>query len=86
MAVNDEDLRLTPLEISRACDSASDQANYPPILTVDQAANLLQVPKGTIYDWHSRGMLKGCCRRLGKHLRFFRDRLLLLVFNQGLNQ
>ena len=54
------------------------------MLSVDQAARLLQVPKATIYDWSSRGLLRGCGRRAGKHLRIFRDRLLTRVFNEGL--
>jgi hypothetical protein len=33
---------------------------FPPILSPDQAAELLQVPKNTIYDWSSRGLLDGC--------------------------
>lgn len=48
-------------------------------------SSLLHVPKGTIYDWSSRGRLKSCARKVGKHLLFYRDKLLLLVFNQGIN-
>ena len=58
-------------------------STIPPVLTVDEAAALLRVPKQTIYDW-TRGLLKGCGRKVGKHLRLFRDRLLLKVFNEGL--
>jgi excisionase family DNA binding protein len=57
----------------------------PLVLTVDVAAALLRVPKETIYDWSSRGLLKGCCRKVGKHLRFFRERLLQKVFNDGIH-
>ena len=53
---------------------------FPPILTVDQAAELLQVPKATIYEWSSRGLLKSCSRRIGKHLRILRDRFLKQSF------
>jgi excisionase family DNA binding protein len=55
------------------------------VLTVDQAADLMQVPKKTIYDWSSRGLLRGCGRKVGKHLRIFRDKFLLHIFNEGLN-
>ena len=47
-------------------------------------ARLLQVPKATIYDWSSRGLLRGCGRKVGKHLRLFRDRLITKIFNDGL--
>lgn len=85
MAVKDESLRMTPRELAQAFSEPGWSAKFPPILSIDQAAELLQVPKQTIYDWRSRGLLGGCCRRVGKHLRFFRDRLLMHVFNGGIN-
>jgi excisionase family DNA binding protein len=81
----DGSLRLSAEEIHRVFSDPKWAEAYPPILTVDQAASLLGVPKATIYDWSSRGRFSGCARRLGKHLRFFRDRLLLQVFNEGLS-
>jgi excisionase family DNA binding protein len=75
---------LTPRELASSFSKPAWGSRFPPILTVDQAAELLQVPKQTIYDWHSRELLRGCCRRVGKHLRFFRDRLLLHIFNEGM--
>ena len=83
MATNDENLKLTPREIATAFDTNAGPA-VPVVLTVEEAAALLRVPEGTVYDWSSRGLLKGCGRRVGKHLRFFRDRLLQKVFNEGL--
>jgi excisionase family DNA binding protein len=83
MATNDENLRLSAREIAAACDTNAGPA-IPVVLTVDEAAALLRVSKETIYDWSSRGLLKGCCRKVGKHLRFFRDRLLQKVFNEGI--
>ncbi len=53
---------------------------WPPVLTVEQAAALLHVSKSTLYEWHRRGRLKGCCRRRGKHLRFLRNRLIQAFF------
>lgn len=79
--MDDQTLKLSKSEIQ----SAFQDSHWPPCLTVEQAAALLQVPIGTIYDWHSRGRLKGCVRRVGKYLRFFRDRLINKVFNEGLN-
>jgi excisionase family DNA binding protein len=57
---------------------------FPPILTVDQAAELLQVPKKTVYDWSSRGLLRSCSKRVGKHLRILRDRLIQVTFQKGI--
>jgi excisionase family DNA binding protein len=80
---NDENLKLTPREIAAAFDGTSAMPT-PPVLTVDEAAALLRVPKQTVYDWRSRGLLSGCCRRVGKRLLFFRDRLIEKAFNQGI--
>jgi excisionase family DNA binding protein len=84
MKANDDNLKLTPREIAAAFDPNAGPT-VPAILTVEEAAALLRVPIKTIYDWSSRGLLTGCCRKVGKHLRFFRDRLLLKVFNEGLS-
>ena len=84
MRGDSDNLRLSSREISAAFSDASWSDRFPPILTVDQAAELAQVPKQTIYQWRSQGRLVGCCRRLGKHLRFFRDRFIDKLFNEGL--
>jgi excisionase family DNA binding protein len=85
MATNDENLKLTAREIAAAFDTNAGPA-IPVVLTVEEAAALLHVPKETIYDWNSRKLLKGCCRKVGKHLRFFRDRLIQKVFNEGIGE
>jgi len=59
-------------------------ARFPPLLTPDQAAELCQVPKQTIYDWSSRGLLDHCKSRLGKRVLFARQRLLELIVNEKL--
>jgi excisionase family DNA binding protein len=84
MARNDRDMKLTKAEIESAFSDSTWAEAYPPVLSIEQAARLLQVPKSTVYDWSSRGLLLGCSRRMGKHLRFFRDRLITKVFNEGL--
>lgn len=78
-------LALSPKEVASAFADVNWAHRFPPVLSVDQAAELLSVPKGTVYLWSSRGLLRGCGRRVGKHLRFFRDRLLHKVFNEGLS-
>ena len=84
MSRKDVGLALTAKEVAATFDAVNWANRFPPVLSVDQAAELLQVPKSTIYDWSSRGLLRGCGRRAGKHLRIFRDRLLQKVFNEGL--
>lgn len=54
---------------------------FPPTLSVSQAAELLQIPKATVYDWSSRGLLRGCASRMGKHLRIDRDRFYQQAFH-----
>ena len=78
------DLRLSRVEIASAFADPNWASQCPPVLSVEQAARLLQVPKATIYDWSSRGLLCGCGRRVGKYLRLFRDRLIVRIFNEGL--
>ncbi len=85
MANKDVALLLTDSDLAATFADAATAAQFPPIFTVDQAAALLQIPKQTIYDWSSRGRLGSCSRKVGKHLRIYRDKLLLLVFNRGVN-
>ena len=84
MAKKDDRLHLTAKDLAATFADPLCAAKYPPILTIDEAAALLQIRKATIYDWSSRGLLKGCARKVGKHLRFYRDKLLLHIFNGSL--
>ena len=77
-------LRLTEQEIKSAFAAGPWAEQFPPVLTIDQAADLLQVPKSTLYDWRSRGLLDRCSRRVGKRVLFIRNRLMELIFNEGL--
>jgi hypothetical protein len=79
----DAALKLSDSEISRTFADPLTAERYPPVLTLGQAAALLQVPAETIRDWRKRGLLDGSCRKIGKHLRFYRDRLLKHAFNDG---
>ncbi len=76
----EDNLKLTDAEIQRAF-SGDWAREFPPVLSVAQAAKLAQVPVKTIYDWSSRGMLTGCARKAGRHLRIFRDRFLRFLFD-----
>jgi hypothetical protein len=80
----DGSLKLTDKEIASAFADPIYAQRFPPVLSVEQASDLLQVPVATLYQWRSRGLLGSCCRRVGKYLRFFRDRLMKTTFNEGL--
>ncbi len=82
----EESLKLTDKEIVEMFSSPAWAERYPPILTIEQASELLQIPVETPRDWRSRGLLGSCCRRVGKRLRFVRSRLIQLAFNKGLLQ
>ena len=56
-------------------------ARFPLLLTVDQAAELAQIPKATIYSWSSQGRLDLCKVRVGKYVRFLRNEFYLLIAN-----
>jgi hypothetical protein len=60
-------------------------AKYPLLLTPDEAALLARVSKQTLYGWSSQGLLKGCSRKVGKHLRILRDKFFLKIINEGLH-
>ena len=78
-------LKLSEQEIKSAFAEGPWAEQFPPVLTIEQASALLQVPKSTMYDWRSRGLLDQCSRRVGKRVLFVRDRLLQLIFNEGLS-
>ena len=71
---------LTLEEIGAAFDSGPWAERFPPILTVEQAAELAGVPVGTIYDWSSREQLSSCAAKRGKRLRIWRDAFVLFLF------
>lgn len=74
-------LNLTKAEIS-SMFSGGWAEKFPPILDREMTAALLLVPEATIYDWSSRGLLTGCARGVGRHLRIVRDRLIQRIFNE----
>jgi len=81
----DANLRLTDREVAAPFADSATAERFPPVMTLDQAAELLQVPKQTVYAWRSQGLLCECSRKLGRHVRFYRDRLIKHVFNHGIH-
>ena len=81
----DDFSKLSDRELAAAFADPTWAEKYPPVLTISQAAALLQIPLQTLYQWRSRGLLGGCSRRVGKRVLFFRDRLLKQIFEQGID-
>jgi len=75
-------LKITKEEVGQMFTDPHWSAKFPPVLTIAQVAELLQIPTSTLYQWKSQGKLVGCYQRTGKHLRFFRNRLILRIFNK----
>ena len=72
-------IRIDQTELDHAFFDNSG-GRFPPVLNVQQAAELLHVSINTIYEWSSKGYLKGCGRKRGKRLFFWRDRLISELF------
>jgi hypothetical protein len=54
---------------------------FPPILSLEDVARLLGRPISTLREWISKGYFKGCFRKRGKKLSFWRDRVVEFFFN-----
>jgi hypothetical protein len=80
----DASFKLTDREIAAMFSHPVDAERFPPVMTLEEAATLLRIPAETLRDWRSRGLLTDCSRKLGKHVRFVRDRVVKKVFNDGL--
>lgn len=78
-------IELTDRELAEMFGDPAFSAQFPPVLTLEQAANLVQLPVETLRSWRSRGVLNGCSCRVGKHVRILRDRFLTQIFSQGTN-
>lgn len=79
----DAKLDLSNKEIDALFVEPTWAERFPPVLSVKQAVELVQVPRQTIYDWSSRGLLGDCSFKAGKHLRIFRNRFLKLLASGG---
>lgn len=75
-------LALTTAEIEQTFSDPHWAEQFPPVLTVREAAKLAGVSQSTVYDWSSRGRLKQCAVRKGKRLRLYRDRFLKFLFTE----
>lgn len=76
----DKGIKLTKREIAAAFGDEAD-GEFPPVLTMEQVSAMLQVPTSTLKQWKTEGRFDGCYRRVGKRVRWFRDRTVEKYFN-----
>jgi len=69
--------KLTRAEIQGAFPAGT----VPQILSPKQLANLIGISPKTLAEWLSKGRLDGAFRKRGKHVLFWRDRALDIIFN-----
>jgi len=67
-------------DIERAFAKESGQ-QFRPILSAADVATLLNLSIKTIYEWVAKGHFDGAFRKRGKHLLFWRDKLIDVLFN-----
>lgn len=54
---------------------------YPPLLLIHEAAEIARVPKQTMYDWSSRGLLDALKVKRGRRVLFLRDAFIRYVID-----
>ena len=78
-----DNVKLTREELAAAF-SGPWAEQYPPVLNVQQAADLLQVKVSTIYHKRCEGQLDDTFTKMAGKLRFWRDKLVRKVFEEGM--
>lgn len=69
-------------EIASAFVVAGWGDRFPPVLTIQQSAQLFQVSPRTFKHWLAQGYFKGATTRIGKHRRIWRDRAIQMAFGR----
>ena len=72
--------KLSTAEIEQAF-AEGPGTQFPPILTIAQLAELVQLSPKTLYEWIGKGRLNGAFRKRGKHILIWRDRAIDILFN-----
>jgi hypothetical protein len=75
-------IKLTSAELASMFADEPWREHFKPVLSVESAASLADVPIATIYDWSSRGLMRGFARKRGKRLRILRDRFVQFLFTE----
>ncbi len=66
---------LNPDELTNLIHG-KDADKFPPILSLDDLATLLNVSRKTLDGWKSKGRLEGTYRKRGKRVFVLRDRAI----------
>jgi len=74
-------VNLKPNEIAAAFSIEEIRRDFPPVIQPVQLAKLLGISVKTVYFWAGAGRLDGSFRKRGKHILFWRDGVLDLIFN-----
>lgn len=77
---------VTDADVAKAMASGDWATKFPPILNADQVQELLGITRGTFYAWASAGRFNSSGRKVGKHWRFWRDKLITQFFNVGFDE
>jgi hypothetical protein len=77
--VSSKSPKLTLKEIEKAF--ATGPFAETPILTVERLCLLTGLKPKTIYRWKAKGVFEGTYRRRGKYILFWRDRVVVALFN-----
>ena len=76
-----KDAAISREEIRQSFDGPWGE-RFGPILSVQQFAELLGASPHTIRDWHRAGRFGSAARKVGKHIRIFRDRAIAELFKE----
>ncbi len=66
---------MTATDTNADAAAPLDLASLPPVLTVEEVAQLLRISRGAAYQAARRGQIPGVCR-VGRTLRVSRDAVL----------
>lgn len=71
-------LRSSSGSVKSSSPFISHEESLPPILTLEDVAAYFDRKPNTIYEWKAKGLLDNACRKRGKHLFFWRDKVIEL--------
>jgi len=77
-------IKFSNAEIAAILRERNEAERFPPIFTLGQVVELLQIPQETIGAWRSRERLNGCCCKVDDHLRLNRNHPIQIVFDEEL--
>ncbi len=73
--------RVSPDRAKSPSAYITTEHSLPPILTLEEVAAFFDRKPNTIYEWKAKGLLDEACRKRGKHLFFWRDKLIEFQIN-----